>query len=374
MRSFDVTLVGGGLIGLAIGYGLAARGVRTALVDAGTGAFRAASGNFGLVWVQSKGSTYRPYASLTRRSGALWPEFARELEAVSGVDAGFCAGGLTLCASPEALAERAAFMRHQFDADLPVPDAYEMLDRTQVRALVPEAGPAIEGASYCRLDAAINPLALLRALTIAFRRVGGTLFSGTMVEAITHSGAGFEIAGTGLRLGSEKLVLAAGLGNAQLGPMVGLELPLTPLRGQMLITEKQPPWLGSTTHIVRQMPEGGVLIGDSKEEVGYDKSTVPGVLGNIAARAVEAFPRLARVNVVRAWGCLRVMTPDGFPVYEHATSCPGAFAFCVHSGVTLAAAHAREAVEAVVAGRLPDGYGAFSVKRFAIPSARRDAA
>jgi glycine/D-amino acid oxidase-like deaminating enzyme len=115
--------------------------------------------------------------------------------------------------------------------------------------------------------------------------------------------------------------------------------------------------------------EGRVMIGDSQEEAGFDTSVDTGVAAAIAARAVRAFPLLARANVVRSWAALRVMTRDGFPIYEQSASCPGAFIVTCHSGVTLAAAHATALAPQVAAGALSRDLGAFSARRFDVPAA-----
>lgn len=373
-NGYDVAVVGGGLVGCAVAYGLAGRGFSVAVLDEGDRAFRAARGNFGLVWTQTKGATFRPYARITRVSARSWPEFERELRERSGIDVDLRIGGITLCHGPEELAARAALMRHQFDADLPERGAYEMLDRQAVLGVLPEVGPDVSGASYCHLDRSINPLRLLRALLVAIQAQGAAYLPGHAVTSIRPEAGGFDLHGAFGRLHAERVVLAAGLGNAALAAMVGIDLPLSPLRGQMLITEKQPPWLTVTTHIARQMDEGGVLIGDSQEDVGYDDRTELGVIGNIAARAVRSFPRLARANVVRTWACLRIMTPDGFPVYEQSPAWPGAFAIAVHSGVTLCAFHADTLAEAIAAGTLGPPLAPFSRSRFEVQAPRQHAA
>ena len=77
--NWDAIIAGGGLIGLAVGYGLGRRGMSVLVLDEGDTALRAARGNFGLVWVQGKGAYYEPYADWTMRSSQLWPQLAEEL-------------------------------------------------------------------------------------------------------------------------------------------------------------------------------------------------------------------------------------------------------------------------------------------------------
>ena len=71
--------------------------------------------------------------------------------------------------------------------------------------------------------------------------------------------------------------------------------------------------------------------------------------------------------VVRTWAALRVMTPDGFPVYDESLAAPGAFLATCHSGVTLAASHALALAPMLAAGSLSGQMRAFSARRFDVP-------
>ena len=111
MRRFDAIVIGGGLVGTAIGYGLARAGLGVALIDEGDVAFRASRGNFGLVWVQSKGLGAPHYQRWTRASAEAWPALAAEMEERTGIDIGLEQnGGLQLCLGADELAKRQATM------------------------------------------------------------------------------------------------------------------------------------------------------------------------------------------------------------------------------------------------------------------------
>src|SRR5712692_5995761 len=111
MRRFDAIVIGGGLVGTAIGYGLARAGLRVVILDEGDVAYRASRGNFGLVWVQSKGLGAPHYQRWTRASAAEWPLFAAELEERTGVDVGLeQKGGVQLCLGEDELTKRRATM------------------------------------------------------------------------------------------------------------------------------------------------------------------------------------------------------------------------------------------------------------------------
>jgi glycine/D-amino acid oxidase-like deaminating enzyme len=115
---------------------------------------------------------------------------------------------------------------------------------------------------------------------------------------------------------------------------------------------------------VRQTDEGNYLLGPSERDVGFDLNTESGTLRDIARQCTRAFPHLRQLRVQRAWAALRIMTPDGFPVYDQSPTYPGAFSFACHSGVTLAAVHASDACTWIKQGSIPLAYGCFSAKRF----------
>jgi glycine/D-amino acid oxidase-like deaminating enzyme len=367
MSAYDLIVIGGGIVGGAVAYGAARLGAAVALVDEGDIAFRAARGNFGLVWVQSKGAGMPAYAHWTQRSADLWPELAAALAAGTGVDVALKQqGGLAFCFSEDEMEQRAAFNERMHNESGGI--GTRMIDRAELRAMVPRIGDAVVGASYCPRDGHANPLKLLRALHDALARAGGAYLPGRTVDTIEHDG-GFVVRSGAERLVARKLVIAAGLGSRKLAPMVGLDMPVSPLKGQIVVTERLRPFLDHATHSVRQTEEGSVMLGDSQEDVGYDIRTTTPVMRDIAARNLKSFPFLRDANVVRVWAALRVMTPDGHPIYEQSRTHPGAFAATCHSGVTLAGAHAMALAPAILAGELPPGFDAFTAGRFHVPAA-----
>src|SRR3984885_6298170 len=111
MRNFDAIVIGGGLVGSAIAYGLARTGLKTALIDEGDVAFRASRGNFGLVWVQTKGLGAPHYQRWTRASAGEWPALAADLESRTEISLGLDQpGGIQLCLSDTKLARRQQVM------------------------------------------------------------------------------------------------------------------------------------------------------------------------------------------------------------------------------------------------------------------------
>ncbi|WP_244818253.1 FAD-binding oxidoreductase [Caballeronia sp. Lep1P3] len=364
---FDVVVAGGGLVGTAIAYGIARAGKRVAMCDGADSAHRAARGNFGLVWVQGKGGRCLPYALWSRESSERWGAFAAQLRRDTGVDAGFeRPGGVELCETAEQLdaGRRLLESIRAQDASL----TYEVLDMKALKARVPSASDALAGALYSPHDGHASPLYTLRAMQQAFQLHGGAYLPNNEVKEIRPRAGRFEIDTASGTLEAERVVLAAGLDNARLAPMVGMHAPITPLRGQIMVTERLAPFLDYPTLVVRQTPEGSVLLGDSAEQVGFDDGQTRAVMSDIARRARTAFPLLAHARIVRSWGALRIMTPDGLPVYEESSAHPGAFIAICHSGVTLAAAHADVIAPWIAGGDKPAILHPFVATRFSNPT------
>jgi glycine/D-amino acid oxidase-like deaminating enzyme len=370
MRRFDAIVIGGGLVGTAIGYGLARAGLGVALVDEGDVAYRASRGNFGLVWVQTKGLGAPHYQRWTRASAETWPALAGELADRTGIDVGLeQKGGVQLCLGPDELAKRGAMMQQMQREAGNFGFEYRMLDRAELAAMLPGLGPAVSGASWTPYDGHANSLALFHALHRGFAGKGGTYLPNRTVTDAGVAPRDFRIAFGGETIGAPIVVLAAGLGNAELAPLFGLSAPVRPQRGQILVTERTsrawPIPLGS----IRQTPEGSILLGSSEEEVGFDTGQKPEIMQKIARRAVLSFPWIAELQIVRAWAALRVMPPDGLPIYDESERFPGAFTANCHSGVTLAGAHANLFAPMVAAGALDPVLAPFSAKRFDVPAA-----
>lgn len=360
----DVIVVGAGLLGSAMAYGLARTGARVTLLDGGDQAYRASRGNFGLVWVQGKGVGKPEYARWSWGSARLWPGLARALLEETGVDVRLQQrGGLHICLSEDELAERRS--RLQGIREAVGPDyEFEMLDLQAARELMPGLGPEVPGVSFSLMDGHVNPLKLLGALHAACRHRGVAILTGRHVEAIARKGADFEVRAGGERWQAARVVLAAGLANRTLAPLVGVDAPIGPNRGEVLITERLPPALAYPTNYIRQTDEGTIQIGDSLEDVGYDDSVSTPVLGGIARRAIRCLPSLAGLRLVRSWAALRVMTPDGFPIYQESASVPGAFVVSCHSGVTLAAQHVFTIAPWLGGGERPRAIDGFRADRF----------
>ena len=368
---YDVAVVGGGLVGAATAWGLARAGCRVALLDEGDRAVRASRGNFALVWVQSKGLGLAPYAGWTVRSSNAWAGFAETLKEETGLDVAFQRpGGFHLALSERELEARANILKRLHNQPGIVDYKTEILDRAQVAKMLPDIGPEVVGGSYCPLDGHVNSLRLLRTLHVALGARGVKYLPSHRVENITKEAGEFRLSTSGGTIRAGRVALAAGNANMRLAPMVGLEAPMRPERGQIVVTERLRPFLNHPVVTVRQTDEGTVMIGDSKEDSTDPTGLTLGVSATEAERAIRMFPLLGSANVVRTWSAIRVMTQDGFPIYDESETHPGAFVLCCHSGVTLAANHALTVAPMIARGALDQALVApFSARRFHVQEA-----
>lgn len=370
MGQSDITLIGGGVVGLSVALGLLRAGQAVTVLDGADDDFRASQGNFGLVWLQGKGADFAPYARWTAQAVAAWPEFAASLRQPSGIDVALSqSGGYEFFTDAAELADFTAGLARQ-EAHLGR-KTYEVLTGDDLRREISGIGQGVVGASFCALDGHVNPLRLLRALRLAVATLGGRILTDAKVTKVTPvSGGGFDLTlANGARLGAGKLVLCAGLGAAPLAASLGFTAQIRPQRGELLITEKladRLPFLSST---IRQVDEGGVQIGGTHADAGLNDAETLTMMRGLAHHAVTVFPALAGVRVVRSWGALRVMSPDGYPVYARSTRHPDACLVTCHSGVTLAPLHASALTDWIVNDATAPEKGAFDDNRFALSTA-----
>lgn len=366
-KGYDLAVIGGGLIGSAIAWGAARTGADVLLLDEGDVALRASRGNFGLVWLQGKGLGHTNYMHWSIRAGRLWPKFARLLAEETGIDPEWRGGGgLHFCLSKTDLqARRDIIDRTAAQAgDITL----RLLDRDALRDLAPGISPEVRGATLSDLDGEANPLTTLRALQVGLKARGGTLCSNCPVRGLRPApGGGFRLdLEGGNQVTARRVVLAAGLGTGALAAQVGLHLPLCPERGQIVVTERIAPFLHRPTNAIRQTREGTVLLGSSHEDAGFSTGTDVPTIARLCHIGTRLFPALASVRMVRAWGALRIMTPDGLPVYDEAPNHPGAFVVTCHSGVTLASVHALDLGPALASGSLGPAPDDMRSTRFAL--------
>ncbi|MGL4638020.1 MAG: NAD(P)/FAD-dependent oxidoreductase [Beijerinckiaceae bacterium] len=363
----DVIIIGGGVVGAALAVGCLRTGASVHVLDGDDADLRAARANFGLIWVQSKGHEMPAYARWTRQSADLWPAFADELNAGTGQNLALRqTGGLSFCVGEEALEAKRLSIARLHNQREPWSADVRIVERRELEAMLPgvQLGRDVAGASFCPQDGECDPLAMLVALHSQIQSAGGGFHSGAKASAITRVGDVFRVTTAKGVFEAPRLLLAAGHGARELAASVGLHAPIQPQRGQIIVTERIAPFLPFAGDAIRQTADGTVMLGATHEDVGFNLNTTVSGGAAVAADALKVFPDLASAGIVRTWSGLRVLTPDGCPLYAESETHPGAALITCHSGVTLAAAHARVLAPALMQGRLGAEFAAFGVGRF----------
>ncbi len=365
-RRYDLVIIGGGLTGATLAWGAARAGADTLMLDGGDRDLRASQGNFGLIWLQGKGLGHPTYMHWSLKAGGLWPHFAATLERETGIPLGWRGGGgLHFCLSEQEFADRQAVIQQTRTQGGAI--NIRLIGREALSAMLPQVGPEVFGASMSNLDGEVNPLLLLRALHAGFLQYGGVGKAPQRVQRIEPHGAGFTLyTGDNTVFYARRIALCAGLGITSLARQLGMNVPLRPERGQIVVTDRVRPFLPYPSNQIRQTREGTLLLGSSHDDAGFSTGTDVQTMGKLCHLGCRIFPALRQARVVRAWGAARIITPDGLPVYDEAEIYPGAYVVTCHSGVTLASVHALCLGESLAQGTLAPAPTDMRSMRFAI--------
>jgi glycine oxidase len=365
-ESYDVAVVGGGLIGLACAWRATERGLSVVVLERerpGAGASGVAAGMLAPVTEAEFGE--EPLLRLGLASRELWPGFAAELEERSGMPTLFRESGALVVAADRDDAEELRRL-HRFQRELGL--KAEWLAPRECRRLEPALAPSVAGGVLAPQDAHADPAATVRAL----ERLAGEVVRVQAEGLETRGGrvVGVRTAGGGL-VRAERVLVAAGPWSPALDPL-GSGPPVRPVKGQILELLVRRGMPRPIERIVRSprcylvaRDDGRVVLGATVEEQGFDTTLLAGGVFRLLEAAREIVPEVEELELVQARAGLRPGTPDNAPVIG-AGAMEGLFWATGHhrNGVLLAPITAR-AVAGVLAGEpLPDELAAFSPNRF----------
>lgn len=360
----DIIIVGGGICGVALAYGLSGEGRKITVLDTPTEVNKATRTNVGLIWCQSKFLHLPDYAKWAFISARLFPELTRELEETSGlpIKAGYT-GGIIPVLGEEDFKKRGDYILKLREAL----GEYKgnMIDRTELEKKLPRIGwgPEVCGAAWCEEDGVIDPLALWRAFRATLPRVGVTLRH-SLALAIKPIPGGYEVITQNGTLRCERLVLAAGLANQHLARFATPSLPIAPDKGQVLLVERMPYVMPIPVLGVTQTFGGTTIIGFRHEKIGHHTAVQPSAVAAEGRWAMRVWPELAKKRLIRTWSGLRVMPQDSMAIYSRLPGHPQVTLVNTHSAVTMAAAHARLLSNFILGGELPETAQSMTLKRF----------
>ncbi|MFI5569326.1 NAD(P)/FAD-dependent oxidoreductase [Streptomyces sp. NPDC051740] len=337
----DVVVVGAGMTGAACALYAARAGLAVTVVDRGPVAGGTTGAGEGNLLVSDKAPG--PELELALLSNRLWAQVAQELGRPVEYEA---KGGLVVAETPETLDGLRRFADTQRAAGVtadPVP-----ADR--LHDLEPRLAPGLAGGVRYPQDAQVMPaLAAAHLLRVS----GARLLTGREVTRVLRTAGG---AVRGVRtdrgdLHAPAVVNAAGTWGGELAARAGVSLPVLPRRGFVLVTEPLPPRIRhkvyaadyvadvasdsaalQTSPVVEGTAAGPVLIGASRERVGFDRSLSLPAVRALAAGATRLFPFLSGVRALRTYAGFRPYLPDHLPAIGPDPRAPGLFHACGHEG------------------------------------------
>jgi len=375
---YDVLIVGGGVIGVAVAWRCAQRGLAVAVVDPapGSGATRTAAGMLAPVTeLHYEGAEL---LTLNVESARRYPDFAAELAAVTGIDVGYRACGTVQAAWDAAdLAELRAL--HDFQASLGVDS--RLLTGTELRDAEPALAAGLPGGLWAADDHQVDNRRLHAALLTAAGAAGVELIEDRVAEVTTGADrvTGAALAG-GARMSAGTVVIAAGAWSRQIGGLPPGTAPrVRPVKGQTLRLRGPEDLL---RHVVRgavrsshvylvPRADGEVVVGASSEEAGFDTRPRAGAVYELLRDAQTLVPELSEVEFVEVSTGLRPGSPDNAPLLGNGTLAGLVLATGHYrNGILLAPVTGDEIANLIVDGRPGPVIAPFAPERLA-PSATR---
>ncbi len=347
----DVVIVGAGIVGAACARALARAGAGVVVLDRGAAATGTSAHGEGNVLVSDKGPG--PELELAKESLRRWASLADELADELGprfpsieYDA---KGGLVVVASEDGLDGLRRFSGTQRSAGVEAVEA----TAERARELEPDLATGVLGGVHYPQDAQVQPVAAAEALLASARRAGAVVRTGVEVTGPLLGGDGrlTGVATTQGELPAGAVVVAAGPWSAEVAGRLGSRIAVRPRRGMVLVTTPMRQRIRhkvydgdyfaatqsagaelQTSTVVESTRGGTVLIGSSREQVGFDDRLSINVLAQMARRAVAVFPFLARTNVMRSYLGFRPYMPDHLPVIGPDPAFPGLWFATGHEG------------------------------------------
>lgn len=383
----DAVVIGGGVIGSSTAYHLSKAGIKVLLLEKKGISLESSGACDGSCFIQSK----KPGAALELALKSLDQYEALEKELPETIEFKRT-GGMILIENENQtkFMEQYVETRKQHGVDV------RIISGEKAREICPCLADDVIGASYSPLDGQVDPFRLNLGFLEGARRKGARILFGSSVAkiAIDEGSVKYVMTDKGTKIRTDIVVNAGGVHSGEIGEMVGVKIPITPKRGQLLVTEKLPPTvpmpmldakyiavklapylldeMGEEAKrlglglVIEQTRSGTVLAGSTRELVGYDTGVTFEGMCAIARNTVRYFPRLSQFAVIRAFSGLRPSTPDGYPILGPTAKVKGFFVAAGHEGdgIALAPISGRVISEFIVQGKSSFPVGEFSPDRF----------
>jgi len=371
----DVVIIGGGIIGCAIAYYLRKSGVEVTVVEKGDIGAEASSAAAGLLAPLGSLSGPGPLADLLLASWSIYPALVPELEQASGVHLAYeQSGSLRVARNPKNIDN----LRKRITAWQPLGLKMQWLTGDEARQREALLAPDISAAIYAPEEAQVKAPHVVKAFARAATNLGAKLCAHHNVIGMDfHRNKVTRVCtDQGLEIACEHVIVATGAWTRNLERLLDISLPVEPQRGQIL-TLKQPSSPPSPPpplkHIIfgeaiylAPKNNGTIVVGATKEEVGFEKHLTAGGIGWLLSTAVRLLPGLEGAAIDQMWAGLRPKTPDNLPILGNAPSLENVILAVGHGsiGIMLSAITGKSIAELVTTGHVPEIIAPFSVERF----------
>jgi glycine oxidase len=370
----SVAVIGGGVIGLAIGWRLASAGCAVDVFDrgeAGRGASWAAAGMLAAGLETEPGG--EELLDFARHSQALWPDFARALAIASGMEVGYRDEGTLAVAPTRDDAERLRFTT-EFQRRLGINSRW--LTGAAVREIEPRLHPGIAAAAICRDDHQVDNRRVVTALRLALAGAGGRLHENHEARLDMAGGRLIGVVAGERAHRADIVVLAAGAWSREVaGLPKELRPPVRPIKGQMLALKMAPDdtlvrhvvW-APKAYLVPRL-DGRLLIGATVEECGFDAALTAGGVYGLLEAAWRTIPAIEDLPIDEMWVGFRPGSRDDAPILG-ASALPQLVIATGHhrNGILLTPATAEAIAEYVLTGSVPARILPFACDRFRRPA------
>ena len=376
MRNNKIIIIGGGVIGLGIGWQLAKAGAAVTVYErgqAGRGASWAAGGMLGPI--AEAHIDELDLLKLSNQSLARYPEWVNELETDTGMSIGYRAEGTLIVGIQP---DDAIQLKHAFDLYQDLGMNVEWLSGEEAREIEKALSPYITAAIRCETDHQVDNRLMVQALQTAYQGCGGVLHQNSGVEKIViENGKATGVQTADGFQGADVCVLAAGCWSAQLGGVPDAILPpVRPVKGQMLALQMR----GSVviSNVIRTvkarypMPvylvprtDGRLVVGATTEELGFDTDLIVGGIYELLHGACETVPGIYELPLLETWTGLRPGSSDNAPILgetpvENLIYATGHY----RNGILLTPITAYEVSKLILTGETSETIAPFHLGRF----------
>ena len=374
MRTADVVVIGGGIHGCSTALHLAMRGLKPILVEKDYAGRHASGVNAGGVRQLARDLAEIP---LSISSMEIW----EHIEELVGDDCGFTSHGTVLVAETDA--ELAGFKARVDDLRLRGFEHEELIDRTELRRLVPAVSEYCPGGVVSRRDGAADPFRITQAFRRAAVEKGAEIIEGVTVTGLERRGDVWRLETSDGPIEAPKVVNAAGAWADRIAAMLGEPVPLTVVAPMLMVTSRVPAFIDPVVILrgrklsFKQLANGTVVIGGGHLATPYrdrNETVLDWDKLAISARTVwELFPVMREATIVRAWAGIEAYMPDGIPVVGRSSTSEGVFhqfGFSTH-GFQLGPGTGAMMAELVATGSTNVPIDGLEIGRFAAQAARQ---